>query len=298
MLRSIPIGQKAVTALVAGIAISCGANLAFGQKKLTPPLLVVDESALPPVLNLPPTPKPPAPQLAPAETATPVVPAAPVVPEKKKAAPPAPAAAPAPPVSPAPVKPVETLPAPPPAVVKPVPPKVEAPPKSAAPPVTALTENGSWKILIRPEVYKAADPWEYVRTGQVTWGNPPLSAAPAKPSSTAAAVGDAVPPMPAGPYAPLAVYSGTPCGPTGYLAAYNAIPFSRAEYEANPSYRHDSAMELLFGTMRPTTVVKQNQPYFSRYPDLFRYRHSVYPYPTPGSHTVDLNYSWNYNGYW
>ncbi|MCA9113624.1 MAG: hypothetical protein KDA79_00960 [Planctomycetaceae bacterium] len=39
-----------------------------------------------------------------------------------------------------------------------------------------------------------------------------------------------------------------------YRRAYEAIPFSRAEYEANPSYRHEAAMELLFGQLRPTTI--------------------------------------------
>jgi len=42
-----------------------------------------------------------------------------------------------------------------------------------------------------------------------------------------------------------------------YAEAYRAIPFNRAEYDANPSYRHEAAMELVFGQMRPTTIVKQ-----------------------------------------
>lgn len=39
-----------------------------------------------------------------------------------------------------------------------------------------------------------------------------------------------------------------------YRATYDAIPFSRTEYDANPSYRHDTAMEIMFGKMRPTTI--------------------------------------------
>lgn len=39
-----------------------------------------------------------------------------------------------------------------------------------------------------------------------------------------------------------------------YSSVYNAIPFSRAEYDANPSYRHDATMEFLFGQMRPTVI--------------------------------------------
>jgi hypothetical protein len=44
--------------------------------------------------------------------------------------------------------------------------------------------------------------------------------------------------------------------PLSYREAYDSIPFSRAEYTANPSYRHEAAMELVFGVQRPTTVVK------------------------------------------
>jgi hypothetical protein len=44
--------------------------------------------------------------------------------------------------------------------------------------------------------------------------------------------------------------------PLSYREAYDSIPFSRAEYSANPSYRHEAAMELVFGVQRPTTVVK------------------------------------------
>ena len=39
-----------------------------------------------------------------------------------------------------------------------------------------------------------------------------------------------------------------------YREVYDSIPFSRAEYQANPSYRHDATMELLFGQLRPTVI--------------------------------------------
>lgn len=39
-----------------------------------------------------------------------------------------------------------------------------------------------------------------------------------------------------------------------YRQVYNSIPFSRAEYDASPSYRHDATMEFLFGQMRPTVI--------------------------------------------
>ena len=62
-----------------------------------------------------------------------------------------------------------------------------------------------------------------------------------------------------------------------YTDAYESIPYSRTEYEANPSYRQEAAMELMFRTLRPTTIVKQNTPYTMRYPDFYRYPFSRYP---------------------
>ncbi len=51
-----------------------------------------------------------------------------------------------------------------------------------------------------------------------------------------------------------------------YAQVFRSIPFSRAEYNANPSYRHDAAMELLFGQLRPTTIVRNApEPIVSRY---------------------------------
>lgn len=44
-----------------------------------------------------------------------------------------------------------------------------------------------------------------------------------------------------------------------YKRIYNSIPFDRAEYNRNPTYRHDSAMEILTGNARHTTIVK-HQP--------------------------------------
>jgi hypothetical protein len=41
-----------------------------------------------------------------------------------------------------------------------------------------------------------------------------------------------------------------------YAEVYHAIPFSRAEFNANPSYRHDATMEFLFGEMRQTVVYR------------------------------------------
>jgi hypothetical protein len=43
-----------------------------------------------------------------------------------------------------------------------------------------------------------------------------------------------------------------------YRRLYNSIPFSRAEYKANPNYRHDSTMEILTGNARHQTVINHN----------------------------------------
>jgi hypothetical protein len=45
-----------------------------------------------------------------------------------------------------------------------------------------------------------------------------------------------------------------------YQQAYDSVPYSRTEYLANPGYRHEAAMELLFGQLRPTTIVRQSAP--------------------------------------
>ncbi|MBI1347306.1 hypothetical protein GC163_13585 [bacterium] len=42
-----------------------------------------------------------------------------------------------------------------------------------------------------------------------------------------------------------------------YAEIYASIPFSRTEYDINPSYRHDATMELLLGQPRPRPPVQQ-----------------------------------------
>jgi len=45
-----------------------------------------------------------------------------------------------------------------------------------------------------------------------------------------------------------------------YASVYESIPFNRAEYEANPGYRHDAAMEILFGKLRDTVIYRNGTP--------------------------------------
>lgn len=42
-----------------------------------------------------------------------------------------------------------------------------------------------------------------------------------------------------------------------YAEIYASIPFSRTEYDVNPSYRHDATMELLLGQPRPRAPIQQ-----------------------------------------
>ncbi len=43
-----------------------------------------------------------------------------------------------------------------------------------------------------------------------------------------------------------------------YTKIYESIPFNRAEYAVNPSYRHDSTMEILTGNARHQTILRHN----------------------------------------
>ena len=59
--------------------------------------------------------------------------------------------------------------------------------------------------------------------------------------------------------------------PSAYTRIYNSIPFNRTEYDANPNYRHDSAMEILTGHARHQTIVQHN----------FEHKQPVKPNPAP-----------------
>lgn len=112
--------------------------------------------------------------------------------------------------------------------------------------------------------------------------------------STAAVSGVAATPAPQqGPEALVPAASGNLVPRMTYAQAMAAIPFNREEYEANPSYRHDSAMELMYGTLRPTMVVRQTIPYFSRYPDFFRNRFQIFPYQHSHGPAMNMFNQWN-----
>ena len=148
-------------------------------------------------------------------------------------------------------------------------------------------------IVIRPANFDRADELAYTRRrGEVepgkladgkTWNKPAEELRAAVSGETA------TPTAPAEGAGPDSAASGIPAARMTYAQAYAQIPFSRSEYEANPGYRHDAALELMFGVLRPVTVVRQTMPYFSRYPDLFRYRQTVYPYQSTGNGWSNMN---------
>lgn len=76
-----------------------------------------------------------------------------------------------------------------------------------------------------------------------------------------------------------------------YEQAYNAIPFNRTEYDANPSYRQDAAMELLFDQMRPTTIIRNQEARASKYP-------SVNQWDYRWSQPYNFGYGGSYFGGW
>ncbi len=46
-----------------------------------------------------------------------------------------------------------------------------------------------------------------------------------------------------------------------YREIYNSIPFSRAEYDANPGYRHQATMEIMLGQLHPIIVAPPAPPW-------------------------------------
>jgi len=152
-------------------------------------------------------------------------------------------------------------------------------------------------IVIRPANFDPADELAYTRargelkagataTGKI-WNTVPQY-------SRAAVSGEAPAPAEAPSLGtPVSAASGGFSPNMSDADAYAMVPFSRSEYEANPSYRHDAAMELMFGVMRPQYQMRMVMPYFSRYPDLFRYHFPVYPYFGGGNGMSNTNIWWN-----
>lgn len=120
---------------------------------------------------------------------------------------------------------------------------------------------GSWTVTIQPGIRGSA-PRDHgaARMRLVSQAESSPADATAIPPAPAAA--PTQPPAPAPGLLEDAVATPAPAQVTiqprtlvqSYNQVYNSIPFSRAEYVANPSYRHDATMEFLFGQLRPTVI--------------------------------------------
>jgi hypothetical protein len=164
--------------------------------------------------------------------------------------------------------------------------------------LSAADKDKAPKIVIRPANFDPADELAYTRQrGELAAGSSASGKIWNRPQEDSRAAVSGEEPAPAdakGLKPPVSAASGASVPLMTYNEAYAQIPFSRSEYEANPNYRHDAAMELMFGTMRPMMISRMNMPYFSRYPDLFRYRFPVFPYPDSGyGDMTNTNMYWN-----
>jgi hypothetical protein len=163
----------------------------------------------------------------------------------------------------------------------------------------AAADDKEPAIVIRPANYDPADELAYTRQrGEPNPGNAAVGKVWNQPDEDSRAAVSGAAPAPAdaaGAVAPVSAASGKPTPRMTYAEAYAQIPFSRSEYEANPAYRHDAAMELMFGAMRPMIMSRTTTPYFSRYPDMFRYGFPVYPYTSSGTggYNTNTNMFWN-----
>ena len=109
---------------------------------------------------------------------------------------------------------------------------------------------------------------------------------------------------------PIGEHGVKPVSPWDYAWIYHSIPFLRSEYIANPSYRHEAAMEMLFGELRPTVVHKhpgEPRPHATLFPFENNYiqPYSYYslgpgtgygrgplPFAAPGAYGVNYNFYW------
>ncbi|MDX1967381.1 MAG: hypothetical protein SFV23_09435 [Planctomycetaceae bacterium] len=126
---------------------------------------------------------------------------------------------------------------------------------------------GGWTVTVSPATQLPARvvqtpanaSMQIVPAGFTQVEETPAAEAVVAAEPAAATAADDLPPTPAAPTdsetAPCAVTPAEALGRVNlYREVYDSIPFSRAEYDANPSYRHDATMEFLFGQMRPTEI--------------------------------------------
>lgn len=79
-----------------------------------------------------------------------------------------------------------------------------------------------------------------------------------------------------------------------YEEVYASIPYRQAEYLANPGYRHEAAMEVMFGQLRPKTVVSQYSPQTVPVPKFSMYK----PYRYSQTELNYLNGPLGFGSWW
>ncbi len=123
-------------------------------------------------------------------------------------------------------------------IVRPGPVAAPLPAQSAAT-VTPVSMEASRSLPVQPAVYQLPE------APQPEAGVQPTAAVEAPPAQAAEHAAEAYTPQhhatnAVDPWSRVELYR----------EIYNTIPFSRAEYDANPSYRHEATMELLLGQLR------------------------------------------------
>jgi hypothetical protein len=158
---------------------------------------------------------------------------------------------------------------------------------------------GVWTVTIQPGLRGSGATVQGLLTGRT-------HIRLASHAETDSAPNSLVPPAPVGPETSTGVTSASasseekPASPSvnpltlvqKYSQVYNSIPFSRAEYEAYPSYRHDATMEFLFGQMRSTVIQRGTtvmrggysaMPYGYSYPySPYGFNYYYYPFYNMG----------------
>lgn len=145
---------------------------------------------------------------------------------------------------------------------------------------------------VQAEKYQVTDTWvmEITPASRAVVGLP-AAEVPAAPLPADAVPADAATASPSA--APARAVD-----PREYARIYRTIPFNRAEYNVNPSYRHDATMEILTGNPRHQTIVEHTnvrpEPVAPVAPPVLPWR-----YNNPD---LGLNYYfyfpyWNFRGY-
>ena len=107
-----------------------------------------------------------------------------------------------------------------------------------------------------------------LRTAQVEGGSQPPETVPAPPRP-----GDEDPETP-----PETQAAAVPFDASLYKSIYSSIPFSRAEYVANPGYRHQATMSIILGQPYAVTPVNYRPQVLDSHPLKWRPGRTVFGY--------------------